>query len=69
MSAATVSSRAMPRPQAVPVTLASAATGAISTMMPGGCTTTKSRYGITPLTSRTASPNCTPSSYSVTPSR
>lgn len=69
MSAAAVSSRAMARPQALPVTMASKATGAISTMLPGGCITTKSRYGITPLTSRTALPNWTPSSYSVTPSR
>lgn len=59
----------MPSPAAVPVTLAISATGAISTMAPGGCTITKSRYGMTPLTSRSASPKFTPSSYSVTPSR
>jgi hypothetical protein len=34
-----------------------------------GCTIAKSRYGITPLTKRSALPNRTPSSYSVTPSR
>ncbi len=59
----------MARPHALPVTLASSATGAMTRKLPGGWTTVKSRYGITPLTSRRASPNCTPSSYSVTPNR
>ena len=40
--------RPMASPQAVPVTLASSAAGAISSVMPGGCTNTKSRYGSWP---------------------
>jgi alpha-1,2-mannosyltransferase len=56
-------------PHAVPVTLASSATGTISSALPGGCTIAKSRYGTTPLARRSALPNRTPSSYSVTPSR
>ena len=60
----------MARPHAAPVPLARSAIGAIAhTVVPGGCTATKSRYGITPLTRRSASPKFTPSSYSVSPSR
>ena len=69
VSAHTVRTRAIARPHAVPVTLASSATGVMSSTLPGGCTTAKSRYGIAPLTRRSALPNSTPSSYSVTPSR
>ena len=64
-----VASRATASPQSVPVTRASSATGVISSVIPGGCTNTKSRYGSIPCTRRTALPKYEPSSYSVTPSR
>jgi hypothetical protein len=56
-------------PQAVPATLPASAAGTISKVIPGGCTSTKARYGSAPSTSRTALPKYGPSSYSVTPSR
>ena len=46
----------------LPVSRASSAAGAISRVMPGGCTTTKSRYGSTPWTSQMALPKSAPSS-------
>ena len=49
--------------------LVASATGAISNVIPGGCTMMKSRYGSAPLISRTALPKSVPSSYSVIPSR
>ena len=54
--AATVRMRPAAMPQAVLVTWASSAAGLISSVMPGGCTMMKSRYGSEPCTSRSALP-------------
>ena len=48
--------RAMARALAVPSGAASAATGVISSITPGGCTVMKSLYGTAPWISRTALP-------------
>ena len=69
MSAPTVSTRDAARAHALPNTLPPSAAGTISNMEPGGCTMAKSRYGITPLTRRSALPMYTPSSYWVNPAR
>ena len=67
--ASAVRIRPTPIPQAVPRPLVTSATGAISSVMPGGWTMMKSRYGRSPWISRIALPKSVPSSYSVTPIR
>jgi hypothetical protein len=54
--AAAVTRRPSASPQVAPTTLATRANGIISSVIPGGCTKTKSRYGSTPSDSRTALP-------------
>ncbi len=53
----------------LPNALPTSAAGTISSIEPGGWTIAKSRYGITPLTRRSALPMYTPSSYWVNPVR
>jgi hypothetical protein len=69
VSAPTVRIRAVARADTLPNALPTSAAGTISSMEPGGWTIAKSRYGITPLTRRSALPMYTPSSYCVNPVR
>jgi hypothetical protein len=58
----TVRIRPTPIAQAVPASLEMAAAGIISSVIPGGWTMMKSRYGTRPWMSRNALPKSAPSS-------